>query len=421
MTDPTVQLKQIRVPLEDLYLDPNNPRFAKSLNLADSIPDQKIKGEQGRVQKLFVNEQESEINTNDEESDADEGAVRIGDLVRSMDEIGFVPIDQVVVRRLASDSSEFVVIEGNRRVRAAKYVRERLSDRLAADRKPNHLEILESLRELDVLLLEVAGLTEEEIHGQIGVILGLRHFGQVLGWGVLAKAVNIFNEYRLTEPKQETFKLEARRISSVVTRLSETRSGVTNALKTYIAYQQLQEAFPHGQPKPSHYSLIQACVTNRKLSTAGFIQQDESTFDLSAPSLERLNTICEFEQRDSLRDEEKVLRDPKAVSPFSALVSDSASNADSAIRAFATSLRDEVVGKERSLTDAVNNLRSFKSNRAWTESLKALLAKVVEPGSECASDSRQLLLEDFEAEGNELMQLEEARKAFKNVRRILDV
>ena len=271
MSDASVLLKPITVALDHLFLDPNNPRFAKSLKLRENVADAGIAAVQKQLEKLFVNEKDSETASEEDESEVEEGAVRIGDLIRSMKEIGFVPIDRVVVRKLDGTKSDYVVIEGNRRVRSAKYLRD-LPPPTNPDEIKEHEEILKTLRKLDVLLLETDGLNPVQIHDQIGVILGLRHFGQVLPWGTLAKAVNIYHEYINTPPVQAEFKLDNKRISQVVTRLSQTRAGVTSALKTYIAYKQLQEAFPHAQPKPTHYSLLQACVTNRRLAGAKFIR-----------------------------------------------------------------------------------------------------------------------------------------------------
>lgn len=426
MPDATVRLKRITVALDRLFLDPNNPRFAKSLKLPESVPDKDIASAQPRLEKLFVNEKDSEVDVDDDDSEAEEGAVRVGDLIRSMQEIGFVPIDRVVVRQLDHSPSDYVVIEGNRRVRSAKYLYSLKVEDSDPKAKERHEEILKTLKDLDVLLLNTEGLSAQQLHDQIGVILGLRHFGQVLPWGTLAKAVNIYHEYMNTQPIQLEFRLESKRVSQVVTRLSQTRSGVMNALKTYIAYKQLQDAFPSGQPKPSHYSLLQAFVTNRKLCTSGFIEQDGNTFNISASSLERLNVACEFENRDNLKEEEKILKDPKSVSSFSGLIADAASHRDSAVKAFAATLSVEVISKERTLNDAVDNLRSFKSDRVWTESLKDLLAKVEVPG-EPTDDPlpevgrQKLSVSDFQPSGNDVLRLEEARKAFRNVRTILNI
>lgn len=426
MVDASIRLKSIKVELSHLLLDPNNPRFAKSLNLRTTEPDKNIPAMQQQVEKLFVNERESEVGSDEDDSEVEEGLVRIGDLVRSMREIGFVPIDNILVRHLNGSTSDYVVIKGNRQVRSAKYLYEERPDQSNPEAKRKHEEILQTLKPLDVLLLETDGLTLREIQDQIGVILGLRHFGQVLGWPILAKAVNIYQEYMNIQPVQSEFKLDNKRISQVVTRLSQPRSSVMSALKTYVAYKQLQEAFPHGAPKPSHYSLLQACVRNSKLASARYIQQDGNTFKLVESSLVNVNIACEFESRDSQSEDKKILRDPKAVSAFAELVHNAASHPDAAIRAFATSLQMEVLSKARSLSDAIDNLRSFKSARVWTKSLEALLNKIAEPGSPVGpppsvGENQRLAIEDFQPTGNDLLRLVEARNAFRNVRTIIGI
>ena len=426
MSDASVCLKPLRVSLDHLYLDPNNPRFAKSMNLPESVPDSDIASVQQRLEKRFVKDADSDVIPDDDESEAEEGDVRIGDLIRSMNEIGFVPIDRVVVRELGHAPGDYVVIEGNRRVRAAKYLRGLPVGSLDPEKRRQHERILETLIELDVLLLDTAGLSSQQLHDQIGVILGLRHFGQVLPWGPLAKAVNIYHEYMNALPALEEFQLDAKRVSQVVVRLSQTRAGVVSALQTYVAYKQLQEAFTTGEPKPSHYSLLQACVTNRKLLAARFVERDGNTYQISAASLENLHSACEFESRDSMAEEAKILSDPKSVSSFAGLIADSENHTDAAVKAFAASLRAEVLVKDRPLGDAVDNLRSFKSDRVWTESLDKLLEKVGDPSGgipepQSETKKQRLLLSDFSPTGNDLLRLEEARKAFRNVRTILDV
>ena len=414
MPETTVKLTPIKVGLSDLLLDPNNPRFATSLKLQADVPDADVPSAQQRVRELFVtSDRASDSSSQDEDSDVVEGPVEIGDLIAKMDQIGFVPIDQIVVRKLQVESKQqqYVVIEGNRRVSAAKFLFERKPGAKPETQEHNKW-VADTVRVLDVLLLNTEGLSEAEVHHQIGVILGLRHFGSVLGWGPLAKAVNIFNEYLATEPAQKAFILETKRLTSVENRLSVPRAHVRSALATYIAYGQLQEAFPQGPPRPKHYSLIQACVTNRKLIASGFVKQDQNTYQLTAASVEAINGVCEFQTREDAPNEPpNILAEDKSVTAFAGLYGDAASAPDDAVRSFAASLLDQVLHKDRTLADAVDNLKTFKSDRVWTEALKNLLDKAEE----------KLDLKEFHPMGNDLLKLEEARKAFKNVRMILGV
>ncbi len=422
MTQATVNLQPIQVSLDDLYLDPNNPRFAKSLNLDATVPDEKVAAVQEGVRRLFVIDGAAAQNADDDE-ETEEDIFNIADLVNSMKELGFIPIDQVVVRKLSDGSSKYVVIEGNRRICSAKYLAA-----LPLPTDPQKRLPLESaratLKNIDVLLLVTEGLSEAVIHDQIGVVLGLRHFGAVLEWGLLAKAVNIYNEYKLIPPYQEVFTLDGLRLSQLMARLSQSRADLTNALRTYVVYLQLQEVFTTTPPRPTHYSLLQACVVNRKLHAAGFIVQDSQTYRVDQATLERLNLVCEFGTRD-MSDLKNILPDPKAVKKLAVLVATAAGHEDDAVRAFASSLREEVYVKDRSLDDAANHLKSFLSDRIWTEALGNLLDKVSAP-----SDSRDQTIDDgmtrlnvseFQPIGNEQMNLEEAHKAFKNLRLILNI
>lgn len=412
MPEASIRLTPTRVALVDLLLDPNNPRFATSLNLPSPVPDDQIPSSQQRVRDLFVGT-ESGFDSGSQEDDLDvpEGPVEVGDLVEKMKQVGFIPIDQIVVRRLEVDSepAQYVVIEGNRRVRAAKFILEGQPES-RPEKRAHHEFVLDTLRELDVLVLETQNLSAEQIDRQIGVILGLRHFGSVLGWGSLAKAVNIYNEYMATAPVQETFALDNRRVTAVEARLSVPRRDVRRALATYIAYRQLQESLPQG-PRPRHYTLIQACVTNTKLAGSRFIEADPNTFELSPASIENLEKVCEFSIRDTTPGDFKILEDEKAVASLALLVNDAAAHKDEAVRAFAFSVQEEVLQKERPLGDAVSNLKTFKSERKWTESLRALLEKAEE----------ELDASDFHPIGNDLLKLEAARRAFKNVRTLLQV
>src|ERR1700687_1237965 len=225
MSDPSVRLKELKVDLDSLLLDPNNPRFAKSLNLPKEVSDDEVEGRQADLRRLFVTTQGPQSAPQDDDSEPDEGAIYIDDLISSMREIGFIPIDRIVVRELESKSpakQSYVVIEGNRRVSAAKFLYEHKET--DSEKKKKHNAIVKTLKSLDVLLLVTDDLSAADIHHQTGVILGLRHFGSVLAWGTLAKAVNIYNEYRNIEPAQGSFKLDANRVSQVAIRLSESRS-----------------------------------------------------------------------------------------------------------------------------------------------------------------------------------------------------
>src|SRR5438445_12041627 len=88
------KLTMAQLSLDDLLLDPNNPRFVEDLDLKDEAPDEKVEALQDEALKRFRTKADE-----DREGD-DESFFGVHDLIESMSQIGFVSIDRVVVRKL---------------------------------------------------------------------------------------------------------------------------------------------------------------------------------------------------------------------------------------------------------------------------------------------------------------------------------
>ena len=108
MPDPLVpRSRPIKVKFEYLVLDPNNPRFTTSN--VDRIEEENILEQDltGRTySRLFGN---SDI-------------YRISELVRSIRQNKWDPIDSMYVRKIKGDRRHFVVLEGNRRLAAIREI-----------------------------------------------------------------------------------------------------------------------------------------------------------------------------------------------------------------------------------------------------------------------------------------------------------
>ena len=98
--------------LESLYLDPNNYRIIDAENYVKE-PEKRVLNQdvQRRTYNIIVGK----------------NAEHVRDLIDSFRENGFLPIDQIQVRRLG-DSSEFLVVEGNRRIAALKYLQSKYEE-----------------------------------------------------------------------------------------------------------------------------------------------------------------------------------------------------------------------------------------------------------------------------------------------------
>jgi len=119
------ELKTININLDNIYLDPNNPRFSDNKIL---VPENKII--EDKVQKK----------TFEKMLDFD-----IDSLIKNIELNWFLKIDRIIVRKIKwTEKDKYVVIEWNRRISALKTIK-----------KDNYNdEILKSIEEIEVLLYE---------------------------------------------------------------------------------------------------------------------------------------------------------------------------------------------------------------------------------------------------------------------------
>jgi hypothetical protein len=109
---------------------------------------------------------------------------RTFDLVQLKDSIntnGFVPLEQIVVRAYAPDAAKYVVVEGNRRVAAIKWL---LEDNEAGVLNLSEAQ-LNNLRNLQVLFLDTA---VAENANAVEILMAIRHVTGIKEWGAYQQA-----------------------------------------------------------------------------------------------------------------------------------------------------------------------------------------------------------------------------------------
>lgn len=152
------ELVEMRLELNQIYLDPNNPRFT-SLKW-DNIPDEQISDES--IQKATKRKLEEGFS--------------IYKLVDNIQMNGFLTIDRVIVKKFAED--KYVVLEGNRRICAAKVIMEMYeSNHELVDES-----VIESLQEISCLVY-----TGSEKQAS-WFFQGLRHIIGIQEWPAYNKA-----------------------------------------------------------------------------------------------------------------------------------------------------------------------------------------------------------------------------------------
>lgn len=152
------ELVDAKISLDEIYLDPNNPRFT-SLKW-DDIPDQQISD--ASIQVATKRKLEEEFS--------------IYKLVNNIQINGFLPIDRVIVKKFAEN--KYVVLEGNRRICAAKNIMELYKG------NPEQVEesVVDSLKEISCLIY-----TGSERQPS-WVFQGLRHIIGIQEWPAYNKA-----------------------------------------------------------------------------------------------------------------------------------------------------------------------------------------------------------------------------------------
>lgn len=238
-----LNLKRVTVDINDLVLDPNNPRFSKHVN--ELTPDNRIEDKDVQAETLKKMA---------ENFDVDE-------LEKSIRSKGFTPVDNIFVKKL---DGKYLVIEGNRRITAIKMLLLKNAEaRRASDAVP--AEIITTLNKIDCYDL---GDNDDD---EIDFILGLRHHGSIKQWSFLPASFNIYKRYMkdLCEEKacdftEENFEYKVGVAKKIADLYSLKPGDVRDKLRTYRAYLQLIALKPTAD-HDHKFSIIGDAIKNTTL------------------------------------------------------------------------------------------------------------------------------------------------------------
>jgi hypothetical protein len=167
MQDLPSLLTPIPLTLSQLLLDPNNPRFSELGEGLNPIPEPRFAD--SKVQANTLEKMKSQN-------------FDVAELRDTIKAIGFLPMDRIVVRhwRFQSEQPLYVVIEGNRRVTALKWLLNlhEIGKETFDDQRLKNLSQLECLLLNDELAPAAATL----------ILPGLRHVSGIKEWGPYQKA-----------------------------------------------------------------------------------------------------------------------------------------------------------------------------------------------------------------------------------------
>jgi len=194
-------LSPVDIPLGQIYLDPNNPRFTEADWNYISEADWDKEDVQEQARRRLVSE------------------FGVEKLRMSMEVNGFLPIDRVIVKRFSED--KYLVLEGNRRICAAKLIGE-----VGVDGSTVSGAVLESLQSIPCL--QYTGTDDDAAW----IFQGLRHIAGIAEWSAFNKA-----KLLVEQMDKETLNL-----TQVGKRFGLTAHGAGQWVRGYHAFLQARQA-----------------------------------------------------------------------------------------------------------------------------------------------------------------------------------
>lgn len=221
-------LSPLKLKLDDLLLDANNPRFSELGEELNPVPEGRFADE--KVQ----------TNTFDKMKDPLFDVAELRDTIKT---IGFLPMDRIVVRRwkgqAANGNPKYVVIEGNRRVTALRWL-VNLHD---IGKETFNDSQLQNFTEMECLLLN-----DDLAPASANLILpGLRHVSGIKEWGAYQKAKAIHALRKSGMSSQEAAQS-----------LGLSTKAANSAYRCYLALEQMKGDEEFGEyAEPRKYSYFE--------------------------------------------------------------------------------------------------------------------------------------------------------------------
>ena len=216
-----LEAKSIKI--EDLYLNPNNPRLMDKSRKSELSENRLI---EEKIQEKTLKDIRFE---------------GINDIYEKVKKLGFLPIDRIVVRKIESED-KYLVLEGNRRISTVKVLlKEHEEGIVTLDEK-----ILNSLQEVEVLVYKG---NDKNI---IWLLQGMRHINGIKEWGALQQARFLFE-------MQQDNSLNATELDKMT---GLGRNSIANKIRSYKAYVFAQTIY-QGELVDSNFSFFQEAIFTR--------------------------------------------------------------------------------------------------------------------------------------------------------------
>ena len=244
-------LRPIELNINQIFLDPNNPRFLS--------PDWDYISEDN-ITSDYIQQKTLDMMVTSYGVDKLAANIRIN---------GFLKMDRIVVRKISTSNSssigtqsqpdQYVVLEGNRRISAIKVIHEELKTNSTID-----AEILNSITELECL--EYVGSNNEAAW----IFQGLRHISGIADWPP-------FNKAKLLVDQMDS---EGLNLTQVGERFGISPFAAGQWMRGYKAYEQASQEsdFTH-ELDMNIYPYFQEIFGRSSVGVREWLEWDETTME----------------------------------------------------------------------------------------------------------------------------------------------
>lgn len=281
------QLKATTLPIQQIFLDPNNPRFWTEQNVRD-VPDRRIPDE--RVQS-------------DTRTRIDRHGIE--DLYNSILRNGYLTMDRIVVRPI-DGTDKYVVVEGNRRFRALSKLRHDIENGIVAEEgiDDQYLQrLLDNTSDIEVLIYSGVGA-----HDISWMLQGIRHISGIRPWDPAQRARLVAEQI---ERDSQTFR-------SAGQQFGLSPQAVGRLYRTYKALLQMREDEEFGaKARNDYFSLFEEAYRNNTLREwLGWSEEDRRFLNLD--HLKRFYSWISPD--DEHPERRRRIHDPKQIKELSYLI-----------------------------------------------------------------------------------------------------
>ncbi|EPN1630654.1 hypothetical protein ACTV2D_000107 [Cronobacter dublinensis] len=237
MTSMATMLKPISVKLEDILLDPNNPRFS---DLGEDVnPIQEGRFADEKVQAYTFDRMKAD-------------SFDVAELRDTIKTLGFLPMDKIVLRKWKGSSNniqKFIVVEGNRRVTALKW----LLHLHNIGKESFSPEQIENFTILDCLLIDES-LADDSVYL---ILPGLRHVSGIKEWGPYQKAKAVY-----------TLRTSGMSAQQAAQSLGLSTRAANSAYRCYLALEGMKQDEEFGEyAQPKMYSFFEEIFKKANLKS----------------------------------------------------------------------------------------------------------------------------------------------------------